>query len=97
MHVGVTTGPDTARPLLRFADGRDDGAVSADGLVRGTYVHGLFAGDAQRAGLLARLGGTSRVPDHEGLIETVLDEFAAHLEAHMDVDGLLRLAAQGRG
>ncbi len=28
MHVGRTRGPDCARPLLRFADGREDGAIS---------------------------------------------------------------------
>lgn len=48
MHVGDTAGPDAARPLLRLADGRPDGAVSADGRVSGTYVHGFFADDAQR-------------------------------------------------
>ena len=56
MHIGRTIGPDCARPLLRFADGRVDGAVSADGRVRGTYVHGLFADDRQRAALLAWIG-----------------------------------------
>ncbi|MFZ1071106.1 MAG: cobyric acid synthase, partial [Methyloceanibacter sp.] len=40
MHMGVSTGPDTARPLVRFSDGRTDGAVSADGRVAGTYLHG---------------------------------------------------------
>ena len=29
MHMGVTTGADTARPLVRFRDGRADGAISA--------------------------------------------------------------------
>jgi cobyric acid synthase len=51
--------------LLRFADGRADGAVSGDGLVTGTYVHGLFADDRQRAAWLARLGaapGLTRYP-----------------------------------
>ena len=46
MHVGRTTGPDCARPLLRFADGRLDGAISPDGRIAGAYVHGLFADDA---------------------------------------------------
>src|SRR4029079_3692275 len=48
MHVGGSTGPDTARPLVRCSDGRSDGAVSADGRVAGTYLHGFFADDAQR-------------------------------------------------
>ncbi|MFD6317904.1 cobyric acid synthase [Methylorubrum thiocyanatum] len=91
MHVGDTTGPDAARPFLRFADGRADGAVSADGLVAGTYVHGLFANDRQRAAWLARLGAAPGLTNYESGIEAVLDRFANHLEAHLDCDGLLRL------
>ena len=91
MHVGDTTGPDTARPLLRFADGRADGAVSRDGLVAGTYVHGLFADDRQRAAWLARFGAAPGLTRYEAGIEEVLDRFADHLEAHLDCDGLLRL------
>jgi adenosylcobyric acid synthase len=91
MHIGDTTGPDTARPLLRFADGRADGAVSGDGLVTGTYVHGLFADDRQRAAWLARLGAAPGLTRYEAGIEEVLDRFADHLEAHLDCDGLLRL------
>ena len=57
MHVGRSDGPGTQHPLLRMADGRPEGAVSADGRVGGAYVHGLFAGDAQRSAWLMRLGG----------------------------------------
>ena len=57
MHMGVTDGPDCARPFARLADGSPDGAMSADGRVIGTYVHGLFADDRQRAAWLARFGG----------------------------------------
>ncbi|MER2251464.1 cobyric acid synthase [Methylorubrum podarium] len=91
MHVGDTTGPDTARPLLHFSDGRADGAVSRDGLVAGTYVHGLFADDRQRAAWLARLGAAPSLTRYEAGIEEVLDRFADHLETHLDCDGLLRL------
>ena len=52
MHVGKTEGPDCARPFLRFADGRLDGATSENGLIAGAYVHGLFADDRQRAAWL---------------------------------------------
>jgi adenosylcobyric acid synthase len=92
MHVGRTQGPDTTRPVLRFADGRVDGAVSADGRVVGTYLHGLFADDRQRAAWIARLGGTASSRSHDSEVEAVLDALANHLEAHMDIDRLLSLA-----
>jgi len=92
MHMGVTTGPGTATPLLRFGDGRVDGAVSADGRVCGTYVHGLFGDDRQRAAWIARLGGTPAGFSHAAQVEETLDALAAHLEAHMDIDRLLTLA-----
>jgi len=92
MHVGVSTGPDTARPLVRFSDGRSDGAVSADGRVAGTYLHGFFADDAQRRAWIERLGGTPSRHSHDANIQSTLDALADHLEAHIDVDRLLRLA-----
>ncbi len=91
MHMGVTTGPDCARPFARLADGSPDGAVSPDGRVIGSYVHGLFADDRQRAAWLARLGGTATVA-YDDLVERTLDALAAHLSAHLDVDRLLKLA-----
>ena len=92
MHVGRTVGPDTARPILRFADGHPDGATSADGRVAGTYLHGLFADDRQRAAWIARLGGTASPRSHDAEVEATLDALAAHLERHVDIDRLLRLA-----
>jgi adenosylcobyric acid synthase len=90
MHVGRTTGE--AAPLVRLSDGRADGAVSADGLVAGCYVHGLFNHDQQRAAWLQRLGGAAGPRDHAAEVDDVLDRLAAHVEAHIDVDRLLSLA-----
>jgi adenosylcobyric acid synthase len=92
MHMGVTEGPDRTRPFARLADGTPDGAVSADGRVIGTYIHGLFADDRQRAAWLARLGaGTSQIA-YDDLVEQTLDALAAHLAAHIDLDRLLKLS-----
>jgi adenosylcobyric acid synthase len=92
MHMGVSIGPDTARPLVRFSDGRADGAVSADGRVAGTYLHGFFADDAQRRAWIERLGGTPSRHSHDADIQSTLDALADHIEAHIDVDRLLRSA-----
>ena len=91
MHVGETRGPDCARPLLRFANGQLDGAISAGGQIAGAYVHGLFADDRQRAAWLAALGTTSGI-SYEATIERTLDALADHCEAHLDCDALLAAA-----
>ena len=91
MHIGRTTGPDCARPLLRFEDGREDGAISPDGRVMGAYAHALFADDAQRAAWLAALGAASDLA-YDATVERTLDELAAHLARHIDLDALLALA-----
>ena len=92
IHLGRSAGPDAARPLVRFADGREDGAASPDGRVRGTYVHGLFTADAAREALIRGLGGSPAARSHAAEVEATLDALAAHLEAHLDVDRLLALA-----
>ena len=89
MHVGRTIGPDAERPFALFADGRPDGATSRSGRVAGTYVHGLFADDAQRSAWIARLGGQASGLDYEAGVEETLDALAAHLERHLDLDALL--------
>ena len=94
MHLGRTRGADRDRPFLRRADGSGEGAVSADGQVCGTYLHGLFADDAARAALLRRLGVDPAPRDHEAGVEAALDALAVHLEVHLDVDRLLRIASR---
>jgi adenosylcobyric acid synthase len=92
MHVGRTTGVGCMRPLLHFADGRKEGAVSASGRVAGCYVHGLFSDDRQRDHWLQRIAGQSSDLVYEADIEETLDRLAAHIERHVDCDRLFELA-----
>mgnify|MGYP001031527247 CR=1 FL=1 len=92
IHLGRTSGADTARPVGRLADGRTEGATSADGLVAGSYVHGLLGLAAQRAAWLARIGLAARGPDHASDVDAALDEIAATLETHVDLDAVLAIA-----
>jgi adenosylcobyric acid synthase len=92
MHMGLTTGADCERPFARLADDAPEGAISADGRVFGTYIHGLFAHDRQRAAWLDRLSAGPSAIAYDDLIEQTLDRLAAHLAAHIDIDRLLSLA-----
>ncbi len=90
IHIGRTEGPDRARPFAHV-DGAPEGAVSPDGRVMGSYLHGMFAGDAFRAAFLAGFGAPSAGGYGAG-VEATLDALADHMEAHLDIDGLLALA-----
>jgi len=89
MHMGETVGPDRTRPFANVA-GEPEGAISADGLVSGTYLHGLFAADEFRRSFI----GTAASADlnYEAGVDAVLDALAQHLETHLDLDALLALA-----
>ncbi len=93
IHMGRTEGPDLARPWL-VVEGRPEGAQSADGRVRGTYLHGVFAANGFREAWLAELGAPPSGLDYDGSIEATLDALAAHVERHLDVDALVGLAAE---
>jgi adenosylcobyric acid synthase len=90
IHLGRSEGSDCARPIVTI-DGRPDGAGTADGRVQGTYVHGLFTGDAFRKAWLANLGIASTLA-YETQIESALDALADHLEAHLDIEAILSIA-----
>ncbi len=93
IHMGVSRGPALARPALELLQPgggvRADGALSADGQILGTYVHGLFDTPAALAALLAWAGvqGVEQV-DLAARREADLDRLADAVEAHVDVQAL---------
>ncbi len=91
MHVGRTDGPDRVRPAFAV-EGRGEGAVSPDGRIVGTYLHGLFAADGFRRWLLEGWGARASALAFDHQVERTLDDLADHLEAHLDADALLALA-----
>src|SRR5690606_11450446 len=88
-----TTGRDCERPFAEI-DHVPDGAMSPDGKVIGTYLHGFLAADAFRARFLESLGVRSGEVDYRGSVESALDEIADELERHLDCDAIFSLARE---
>ncbi|PCD76884.1 cobyric acid synthase [Pseudothioclava arenosa] len=91
IHIGRTEGADRAR-LFAEIDGQPEGAMSADGRVAGSYLHGMFSDDGFRRAWLATMGAEASDLAYEAAVEATLDALADHLEVHFDVPGLLALA-----
>ena len=91
IHIGRTEGADRARPFVRI-DGVDEGAISPDGRIVGSYLHGMFRDDGFRAAWLRGLGAEATGMRYDAVVEGVLDALADHMEAHLDVAGLLSVA-----
>lgn len=93
MHMGQTLRGDAA-PFARLDDGRADGAIAANGIVMGSYLHGLFASSELRAAFLAHIGVASGGEDYGASVDEALDAIAAELAVHVDADALLDLALE---
>jgi len=91
IHIGRTEGYDRARPFA-FVDGTPEGAISGDGRVQGSYLHGLFSSDGFRRAFLTKLGVTASNASYGAKVESALNALAEHIEEHLDVEGLLALA-----
>ncbi|MDD2988863.1 MAG: cobyric acid synthase [Zoogloea sp.] len=97
IHMGVTRGPALAQPAVKLTDGRVDGALSADGQILGTYLHGLFDHPDALAALLAWTGisDAERV-DLSARRQADLDRLADSLEASLDLPRLAACFGPGR-
>ena len=92
IHIGKTTGADTARPFAHLDD-TPDGAKSANGRVQGTYLHGAFTSDAFRRAWLAEAGARADLTLSYGAeLEAALDALADGVAASVNIDALLGLA-----
>lgn len=92
IHQGISEGPALARPFCKLA-GEPDGAVSEDGQVMGTYLHGLFDTAETCAALLARCGldDDSASVDLGAHRQAELDRLADCLERCVDLVAIERL------
>ncbi len=95
IHVGMTSRRQGG-PCFRILDeggDREDGAVSSDGLVWGTYIHGVFDDPSFRRAWINRVRirkglAPGDVEDSENVtrrLTAALDDWADHVECHLDM------------
>ncbi|MEE8658387.1 Cobyric acid synthase [Acetobacteraceae bacterium EV16G] len=92
IHCGTTSPTGRHKKLIAAPASSASSAQTDDGRVFGTYVHGLFDTHVARQSLLARIGRAATQPDKSVVMDDILDRFADHLEAHLNLDDLLRRA-----
>ncbi|MEP3563949.1 MAG: cobyric acid synthase [Marinobacter sp.] len=93
MHNGVTEGPALTRPFAEL-NGQPDGAVSDDGQIAGTYVHGLFDAPEACDAILTWAGlnqAAAQAVDYQSHRIQQLDRLADHVETCLDTDRLRSL------
>ena len=101
IHMGASDRAPGTLPLLTLRDATGqpftDGAVSADGQVCGTYLHGLFDSPALRRAWLNRLRAAKGLPPLP--IDTThiadIDRLADHVAAHVDMGMVEKMLGMG--
>ncbi|MDT4801150.1 Cobyric acid synthase [compost metagenome] len=92
IHAGVSRGPALDAAAVQLDDGRRDGALSGDGQILATYLHGLFETPEACAALL-RWAGLAEVEsvDYHALRERDIERLADLVETHLDTARLREL------
>lgn len=91
IHAGITTGAALSYPALQLEHGAD-GAISNDGQILATYLHGLFE-SSQATDALLRWAGLREVvtPDYYARREADIERLADAVERHLDTTLLREL------
>jgi adenosylcobyric acid synthase len=92
IHCGISAGQALEQPSSLLDEGGRDGAISADGQVLGSYLHGLFDAPPALEALL-RWAGLREVEtlDMDALREASIERLADAVENHLDTAALDRL------
>ena len=90
IHLGETVGPDCKKPFSKIK-GRYEGAISKDGLVMGSYVHGMFKNNQFRSFFLKKIFGVESNYNYDKNLDSALDEFSDLISKNIQVQKLLNL------
>ena len=100
IHAGITSRRQGG-PCFRILDegaGREDGAVSPDGLVWGTYIHGVFDDPSFRRAWINRVRIRKGLTPNDSAdsrnvtrrLTAALDDWADHVARHVDMKTVLQ-------
>lgn len=93
IHMGETVLGPAARPFAQIARRSgaaasvSDGAISPDGRVFGTYLHGIFDNPGFRTAFLNRIRRGKGLPEQAEVVPPAdpFDQLALHMEKHLDL------------
>ncbi|MBT2668607.1 cobyric acid synthase [Bacillus sp. ISL-4] len=93
IHLGRTTLKSQVRPFLLLKDGREDGAISNDNKVMGTYLHGIFHNRLFTRLLVNQIRRNKGLEEVKENVqsdserrEEAYNLLASHLEENIDMD-----------
>ncbi|QYF80941.1 cobyric acid synthase [Brevibacterium sp. PAMC21349] len=93
IHLGRTTLKSQVRPFLLLKDGREDGAISNDNQVMGTYLHGIFHNRLFTRLLVNQIRRNKGLDEVKENVqsdserrEEAYNLLASHLEENIDMD-----------
>ncbi|MFJ7366626.1 cobyric acid synthase [Peribacillus frigoritolerans] len=93
IHLGRTTLKSQVRPFLLLKDGREDGAISNDNKVMGTYLHGIFHNRLFTRLLVNQIRRNKGLDEVKENVqsdserrEEAYNLLASHLEENIDMD-----------
>ncbi len=92
IHAGMTTGSALQQPAMHLEKHGADGAMSADQLIMGTYLHGLFEDATGCQALLGWAGLTdAQNYDYHALRQSSIERLADVVTDNLDTGKLLEL------
>ena len=88
IHSGVTSGPALNSPSINFNDG-NDGAISDDNQIMGTYCHGLFDEQTSCQSMLQWAGlKDAKEIDYFKRSENDINRLADAIEEHINLEAI---------